>query len=97
MAAPIIRKHAGHGNETADRDLEDFCRLPEFFRPQAPEEDGDEKKTDRHDRIQRNQPRGGHFFSKENKIGMVLRPNQISVEDLLVGNDRDGQKGQKRQ
>src|SRR5205807_6774222 len=78
------RKHTGHSDETANCDLCDLGWLTKFFRPNAPEYDCDEKKTNRDNRIQRDQPRRRHFLSKEDEIRVVLRPDQISVEDLLV-------------
>src|SRR5437588_48760 len=74
------RKHAGHSDEAANCDLVNLGRFPKFLRPDAPEYDCDKKKTDRDDRIERDQPRGRHFLSEEDEIGVVLRPDQVSVE-----------------
>src|SRR5437763_6865561 len=85
------RKHAGHSDEAANCDLVDLRRFAKFFRPKAPEDDCDEKKTDRDDGIERDQPCRRHFFTEEDEISVVLRLDKISVEDILVVNDCNGQ------
>ena len=81
------RDETGHGHEAADADLSNFRRLRKLFRPESPEHDCAGEEAYRHDRIERDQPCRRHLATGEDEVHVVLRPNEIGIEDLLIADD----------
>src|SRR5437660_8171484 len=88
--ASCERDDPGYSDKAADTDLDDLGRFWKFFRPQPPEHDCADEKTYRHDRVERDEPGGRHFFTEENQIYVSLGPEEIRSEDLMVADDPHG-------
>src|SRR5436190_20697300 len=83
-------------HEAADADLRNFRWLRKLFRPESPEHHRAGEETYRHDRIERDQPCRRHLAAEKDEVRVVLCPNEIRVENLLVTDDCNRQHRQKR-
>ncbi len=78
------------GDRRAEGDFDDLTRLAVASRPQTPEDDGTGETADRHHGIDGDQPCGRQGVPEEPQVDVLGNPQQVGVEDLLIGNGSDG-------
>src|SRR5205085_11198120 len=91
------RQTTGHSAKAANSHFCNFGRLVKFLRPDSPEDDRERKESNRQNGIDSDKPCRGHLMPKENQIGPAFRPDEISVEDLLVGKNSNGEHGKQNE
>ena len=53
------------------------------------EDRDDRKEANADDGIKGDKPGGGQLYTKEDEVELLVAPDEVGVEDLLVGNDRE--------
>ena len=49
------------------------------------------EEADADDGVERDEPGGGQFFAHEDEVELLVAPDEVGVEDLVVRHNRDGQ------
>ncbi len=83
-------EHAGDREDGADDDLGDLVGFAPAFAIPTVEEGDEREEADADDGIEGDEPRGGQLFAHEDEIELLVAPDEVGIEDLVVRHDRDG-------
>lgn len=84
-------KRAADRKEGADDELCYFIWLAPTFAVPAIEDRDERQEADADEGVEGDEPRGRQFFAHEDEIELLIAPDEIGVEDLVVRHDRDGE------
>ena len=80
---------AGDGEQAADDHLADLVGLAALEAPPFPEGGDRDEHREAEGGIERDQPARRHGVAHERQVELLVAPDEVGVEDLLVGQERD--------
>ena len=83
-------ENAGDREDGADDDLGDLVGFAPALAIPTVEEGDEREEADADDGIKGDEPGGGQLFAHEDEIELLVAPDEVGVEDLVVRHDRDG-------
>ena len=84
---------AGNGEQAADDHLLELVGLLPLEAPPFPEGGDRDQHREAEPRVERDQPAGRERGSGERQLEMLVAPDEIGVEDFLVGQQRNAENG----
>src|SRR5438045_2822765 len=75
--------------EAADDHLADLVRLAPLETPPLPKSGNSDEHREAHSRVEGDQPAAGQGRAHDTQVELLITPDEIGVENLLVGQQRD--------